>query len=206
MHRSEKLGAVIDRIGDPVSQRERYGGLRPLFRRCHDRFLGNERIEMSRSLEELAQHQLDKEMVGRRISLAASLETALAERDAYRADRDAHRADRDAHRVELDRCPFELRRAHAELEKLPGILASLDATEHRLAALETDWDNLRTSQSWRAYRQLIRVGSRIAPVGTRRRAAVKWVARLVECLAIEGVVRFARRQARQALERKTQHS
>jgi hypothetical protein len=127
--------------------------------------------------------------MGWRIRLAAGLETGLAERDAARAERDAASAERD--------------RARAELEKLPGILASLHAAQERSASLERELTELHASQSWRAFHQLALMGSRVAPAGTRRRIALKRVARWIEVLAREGVIELARRQVHQAIDRAT---
>jgi O-antigen biosynthesis protein len=113
--------------------------------------------------------------MGRRLRLAVELEAGLIQRDAARRERDAHRAERD----------------HA--------LLSLGRAEERLAGVQKDWAEFLSSQSWRAFHQLRLAASRIGPEGTRRRSALKRVARLVEAVGCEGALGFARRQVRQAI-------
>jgi hypothetical protein len=129
------------------------------------------------------------------------LDACRAERDACRAERDACRAERDACRAERDRFRSEVDVARAELAQWPRILSSLRAAEERLTNVQREWDQLRSSQSWRAFHQLARLAARIGPEGSRRRRALKRVARLVETIAREGTIGFERRQFKQGIDR-----
>jgi hypothetical protein len=113
--------------------------------------------------------------MGRRLRLAIELEVGLIQRDASHRERDAHRAERDR------------------------ALLSLGRAEERLAGVQKDWAEFLSSQSWRAFHQLRLAASRIGPEGTRRRSALKRVARLVEAVGCEGAIGFARRQVKQAI-------
>jgi chromosome segregation ATPase len=142
--------------------------------------------------------------MGRRLRLASDLEKTLEERDAARAERDATGAERDAARAELasacaerDTCRAELEATWAERDH---ILSALRATEEQLASLRREWDERLSSQSFRAFDQGIRLARRIAPAGSRRRLVLKRSARLIEVLAHEGAVGFARRRVRQVMD------
>jgi O-antigen biosynthesis protein len=105
-------------------------------------------------------HQL-----GQRLRVANDLEMGLAEREAARKERDVYHAMLDETRVEMDRIRLMLR-----------------ATEERLASVQQAWDEQLSSQSWRAFHQLMRLGRGFGPEGSRRQLALKRLARLVESL------------------------
>jgi hypothetical protein len=128
--------------------------------------------------------------IGRRVRLASDEETTLDERDAAHAELASACAARDTYRAELEATSTE--RDH--------ILSALRATEAQLASLQRECDERLSSQSFRAFDQGIRLARRIAPAGSRRRLALKRSARLVEVLAREGAVGFARRRFRQVMD------
>ena len=154
-----------------------------------------------------------------RDTIRSERDTIRSERDTIRSDRDAHRAvlaaqrteldhartELDRARTELDRARTELDRALAQMEQLPVILAALRATEDRLTTVEREWDELRTSQSWRTFREVTHFAVRIGPEGSRRRRALRRIARAFECLGREGVIGLSRRQIRQAFDRMKNH-
>jgi hypothetical protein len=137
----------------------------------------------------------------------AEADAAHAEAVAARAEADAARAERDSARAEADAARAERDVAYAERDaacvEWHQSLSALRATEERLGWIQGQWDELRSSQSWRAFHQMHRLGTRMAPDGSHRRRAFKRIARLVELLGLEGAIELTRRQVRQAIDRKT---
>jgi hypothetical protein len=139
----------------------------------------------------------------------AEWDAARAERDAARAEWDAARAERDAARAGLEATRNERDTYHAVLEEtrieLDRMRLVLRAAEGQLAGVQRAWAEHLSSQSWRAFHQVVLLGQRLGPEGSRRRLALKRFARLIEVLGREGAIGFARRQVRQAIERNSRH-
>ena len=108
--------------------------------------------------------------MGRRLQLASDQETTLDERDADWPSGTPHARSSRLHAPSATTYSAELEATWAERDH---ILSALRATEVQLASLRREWDERLSSQSFRAFDQGMRLARRIAPVGSRRRLALK---------------------------------
>ena len=156
--------------------------------------------EMGRRLR--LETELEKELDGReaarsgRSDYLTRLEAARDQRDTYNAHATPPRRTRAA-RTELAATRAELVAARAERDAVRAerdqAHSTLQATAEQLASVRKEWDELLSSQSWRAFHRVHRLAARFGPEGSRRRSALKRIARVMEVLGRDGVIGFARR-------------